>query len=64
MKLTPLDRIVVPPVKDDKLLEKFPASLDTVDFFMGDGEGMEIGVDVEEEERRGVEEEDDDRFKL
>ena len=66
VKLTPFDRIVVPPVKDDKLPEKFPASLDTIDFFKGDGEEIVIGVDVEEEEGRGVEEEEeeDDTFKL
>ena len=65
VKLTPLDRVVFTPVKDDKLPEKFPASLDTVDFFTGDGEGIEIGVDVEEG-GRGVEEEEeeDDTFKL
>lgn len=65
VKLTPLDRVVLPPVKDDKLPEKFPASLDKVDFFTGDGEGMGIGVDVEEGGRGvEVEEEEDDTFKL
>ena len=54
MKLTSLDRTVPPPpVKDDRLPEKFPASLDTVDFFTvgkevaGEREREEVETDVE-----------------
>ena len=72
MKLTSLDRTVPPPpVKDDRLPEKFPASLDTVDFFTvgkevaGERDREEIETDVEMgvEGGRGVEEEEEvERF--
>ena len=73
VKLMPLDRVVLvlTPVKEDKLPEKFPTSLETVVFFtIGEGEEIEIGVgvdaDVEMERGIGVEEEEEeeDRFKL
>jgi hypothetical protein len=68
VKLTSLDRTAPPPpVKDDKLLEKFPASLDTVDFFAvgkevaGERDREEIETDVEMgvEGGRGVEAEEE-----
>ena len=72
MKLTSLDRTVPPPpVKEDRLPEKFPASLDTVDFFTvgnevaGERDREEVETDVEMgvEGGRGVEaEEEVERF--
>ena len=71
MKLTSLDRTVPPPpVKDDRLPEKFPASLDTVDFFTvgkevaGEREREEVETDVEMgvEGGRGVEAEEVERL--
>ena len=73
MKLTSFDRTVPPlPVKDDKLPEKFPASLDKVDFFTvgkevaGEREREEIETEVEMGVAggRGVEEEEEEVERL